>query len=57
MKEKTTEVEGMAKDFFDLGAMEGFEMAIKMLKNVDMDNYHNSMARKFAEYLEANKPE
>lgn len=64
MKEKamnvavvTEEMEGIAKDFFDLGVTEGFEMAIKLLRDAKMDNYHNKMAEKFAEYLEANRPE
>lgn len=64
MKEKATdlatvdkEVQEMAKDFFDLGVMEGFETAIKLLKNAKMDNYHNKIAERFAEYLEANRPE
>lgn len=64
MKEKATdlatvdkEVQEMAKDFFDLGVAEGFETAIKLLKNAKMDNYHNKIAERFAEYLEANRPE
>jgi hypothetical protein len=44
-------------DAYEQGVRDGFQKAVELLKNPRMDNYHNKMAEKFAQFLEANGSE